>query len=752
MWYYRGNVVAVLGALWTVAAVAEETQHWALRGVIRPELPAVRNRAAIRSPIDRFVVGRLEAEGIGPSSSADRTTLLRRISLDLIGLPPSAREVDTFLRDESPDAYDRQVDRLLSNPHYGEHWARGWLDLCHYADSDGYLTDQSRPVAWRFRQWLVTAFNSDKPYDAFTIEQLAGDLLPKATVEQRIATGFLRQTLSNREGGADLEEFRVAQIVDRTELLGTIWLGLTVGCARCHDHKYDPLSQRDFFSLFAFFDQADEINIDAPLPGELGKFLEAQPQYDRQRRALIGPVESRLTEFQHRWEAKLLYAAQHPGEDHVWDRHWEVLGLVWGGNLGEGQLEGCEIVKRDHTQRSPNQHDRILDYFLRHGTLVDPPAESESLNLKQLSEKLEKLSGEVPWPTRAMAIRAALNPRQTRIHERGDWRAPGDAVAPNVPRYLTDRSRPAPRDRLALARWLVSGEHPLTSRVAVNRIWQTFFGRGLVLTSDDFGTRGNRPSHPLLLDWLAHEWVRCQWSTKALHRRLVGSATYRQASEARRDLAALDPDNVLLARQANLRLTAEQIRDATLAASGLLSSRIGGPAVRPPQPPSVSEESYGNEWKPSTGEDRYRRALYTWIQRTSPFAQGVTFDAPSPGKSCVRRERSNTPLQALTLLNDPVFFEAARSLAGRLLRAPLTSDDARIELAFRWCLARSPEDSERTRLEAYLRDQTAVFETDPGAMRQMQPLAVDGRNPKRAAVWVGLASVLLNLHEFITRD
>ena len=737
-----------------------KASHWSFQPIERPPVPTLRNGNWVRNKIDAFVVHRLEQEGLTPSLPADRETLIRRVTLDLIGLPPTVAEIDVFLNDDRPGAWERLVERLLASPHYGEKWARPWLDLCHYADSDGYLTDQLRPVAWRYRAWLVDALNGDLPFDQFTIEQLAGDLLPRAMPSQRIATGFLRQTLSNREGGADLEEFRVDQVVDRTSLTGTVWLGLTVGCARCHAHKYDPISQREFYQLYAFFDNADEVNIDAPLPGELEPFLNRKPEYDKRRREVLEPVAEKVEQLQKTWEAKLLYAADHPAEDYRWDRYWEVLGLIWGGQLGEGQLEGCEIVRLDWNERTQDQKDRLLYYFLQYGSPVDKQKFSE-LKLSEVRDKLAELEKQLHRPTRAPTVRAAVNMRTSYVHMRGDFRDRGINVVADTPTFLppfstsdeeSGSSNPV-SGRLKFARWVVSPDNPLTPRVTVNRMWQELFGRGIVTTAGDFGTQGARPSHPQLLDWLAEEFIARQWSVKAMHRLIVTSATYRQSSHASDKLLDRDPQNILLARQSSLRFSAEQIRDATLVVSGLLSSKIGGPSVRPPQPESVIKEGFGGHtWTVSEGRDRYRRGLYTFILRTSPFGQMVTFDGPDPSETCTHRERSNTPLQALTLLNDPVFFEAAQALARRILREKTGSLSDRIEHGFRVCVGRYPTSPERDRLVAYYQQQEQLLRVDPQAAQAISPETINGIEPAETAAWIGLSTVFLNLHEFITRN
>jgi hypothetical protein len=606
-------------------------------------------------------------------------------------------------------------------------------------------------VAWRYRQWLIDALNRDLPFDQFTREQLAGDLLSNATIEQRLGTGFLRNTLSNREGGADLEEYRVEQIVDRTRMVGTAWLGLTVGCARCHDHKYDPLSQKEFYQLYAFFDSADEINIDAPLPGETERQRARRPEYERKRAELLKPVAKEVAELQSLWEKKLREAADNPEKDTIWYRQWEVLGLIWGQDEGEGQLEGTEILEIDPVQRTQDQEDRLFDYFLSNGSLIDPPR-FKQLKLAELNKKLTELKATLPKITRAPTMRERPQPRQTYLHVRGDFRSRGIRVQPGTPAFLPPLRAGAGPNRLALVQWLLDAENPLTARVTVNRFWQEFFARGLVLTSEDFGLRGEKPTHPELLDWLAVEFRARGWSMKAIHRLLVTSAAYRQSSRARPELFSRDPNNRLLARQESLRLSADQVRDTTLAVSGLLSRQVGGPSVFPPQPESVTVQAYQNKWTTSQGGDRYRRGLYTFAQRLAPFAQSVTFDAPATTHICTRRERSNTPLQALMLLNDPVFSEAAQSFAARVLRETNGGVEDRIEHAFRLALGRPPEPREKARLRAYYQRQRALLADEPCAAAAMFPGKIEGIDPIESGACMGVCSVLLNLHEFITRD
>ena len=733
------------------AAKKKAREWWSLQPIEKPAVPEVSQPAWVRNGIDAFILARLDQEGVTPSPEADRETLIRRVTLDLIGLPPTPEDVAEFVNDDDPEAYEKLVDRLLASPSYGERWARPWLDLCHYADTDGFLTDQKRPVAWRYRQWLVKALNGDLPFDEFTIEQLAGDLLDEPTQDQLLATGFLRNTLSNREGGADLEEYRVEQVVDRTMIVGATWLGLTVGCARCHDHKFDAISQKEFYQLYAYFDHADELNIDAPLPNEITDWEATREEYERRRDEIVSPYQPGLDELLAAWEARLLQAEANPGEDHIWDRQWEVLGLVWGGHYGEGQLEGCEIVKLGAEKRTKNQKFRLMDYFLSHGSVIDPTKFTE-YKLGEVRPKLLELDKEFPKATRAPTMREMQVPRQTYIHVRGDFRVKGIDVDVGVPAALPALPENSRTDRLALARWLVSPEHPLTSRVTANRTWQEFFGRGIVTSSGDFGLQGELPSHPELLNWLALELQRLDWSMKAFHRLIVTSATYRQSSAARPDIAARDPNNVWVSRQASLRLNSEQVRDITLAVSGLLYPKMHGPCVFPEQPSSVAMEGFDNTWEASEGVEKYRRGLYTWIQRLSPFAQDVTFDAPALSRACTRRERSNTPLQSLTLLNDPVFVEAAQHFARRLMTEASSDFNQRVTYGFQLAYSRNPTEEELALLQAYFLEQHLLFQNDPASAEALFATKIEGVDPAEGAAWTGLASVLLNVHEFITRD
>lgn len=733
------------GAKWPEGlAVAARPSHWAFQKISHPEPPAVRNRAWVRNPVDDFVLAKLEAEGVAPSPEASKTTLIRRLSLDLTGLPPTPDEVRDFLRDNRPDAYERLVDRLLDSPHYGEKWARYWLDLARYADSDGYEKDRTRPWAWRYREWVIDAFNRDLPFDQFTVEQLAGDLLPHRNQDVLVATGFNRNTLTNREGGTDPEQFRDEQVLDRAATLGTVWLGFTVGCAQCHDHKFDPISQKEFYQLAAFFNTQDEVDVPAPLPGEVGPWMAARAEYLRKRQELL--EQYKIPEVQADWENKLRYAAQHKGEHEDWDFAY--------GEFTHTVDNAAKVLFLDPAKRSEVQQVAITDVLIASCGNLFPKDYCEGLKLRELRTKLNDLSAATPQISYAPVLEESDTARATYVHIKGDWREHGAEVHPNTPAVLPPLPAGEKPTRLTLARWLVSPDNPLTARVAVNRIWQELFGRGIVHTSEDFGTQGDRPTHPELLDWLAGEFIGHEWSMKQMVRLVVTSATYRQSSNIRPELEARDPDNTLLARQARLRLPAELIRDEALAAAGLLDLRIGGRSVKPPQPKGVSELSYANsvKWVESTGPDRYRRGLYIHFQRTSPYPQLMNFDAPSADLSCTRRDRTDTPLQALNLMNDVVFFEAAQGLALRLMREGGDTFSDRLDYAYLVTLGREPGARERERMERYFSATRDGLAQDAAAVTALFPSRMEGVPQRDAAVWVEMSRVMLNLDEFITRE
>jgi hypothetical protein len=619
-----------------IEAGAKYEPHWAFVPPKRGEVPVNREGKTSAHPIDAFVLAKLEKAGLKPSPVAEKPALLRRVSLDLVGLLPSPAEVEAFVTDDSPDAYEKVVDKLLASEHYGERQARHWLDLARYADSNGYTVDGARSI-WPYRDWVIRSLNADMPFDQFTAEQLAGDLLPKPTNSQLVATGFHRNTAFNEEGGADPEQFRVERVIDRTNTTAAVWLGLTMNCCQCHDHKYDPLPQADYYRLYAFFNSCDEPNVT----------VGGTPELEKQVNELTA-------------KANELKAA---------------------GKLDEGKAVDAEI---------------------------------------------KKLQGKTPT---SLVLRERKQPRETHVQVRGDFLRKGDLVQPSYPAAV-GKTPEGKLTRLDLAKWLTSAENPLTARVVVNRAWQQFFGKGLVETENDFGLQGSMPTHPELLDWLAVEFREKGWSFKKLHRLIVTSATYRQSSVGRADLKD-DPQNKLLARQNRLRLEAEIIRDVALTASGLLARKVGGPGVYPPLPREVFSFTQSNHaWNESKGEDRYRRGMYTFIWRQSQHHLTTTFDGADAQVACTRRNRSNTPLQALHLANDPAFVEFFDAFGKRVVKDGPKEDAERAAFAFRLCFARTPNDQEAAAVLAYLKKQ-------------------EGDEAKR---WAAVGRVLMNLDEFVTRE
>ncbi len=726
------------------SASSEKARHWSFRPIVRPESRAETTGARDRSPIDSLIRNRLKQEGLAPSPMASRETLIRRVSLDLTGLLPSVDEVDSFLRDDRPDAYERLVDRLLASPRYGEKWARHWLDLARYADSDGYEKDLLRPHAWRWRQWVIQALNRDLSFDRFTIEQLAGDLLPGASPEQRVATGFLRSGLKNREAGVPRGQVRFEETLDQTNTMGSVWLGLTLGCAQCHDHKYDPLSQKEYYQFLAFFNQIEGREMDAPLAGETEAYLEEFPRYRQQRKKLLENEGTSIPSLQARWESMLMEAMEHPGKHLDWD------DILRGAILNELD-RAPELLRSGPAGRTWRENDRVTHYFFKYPGPENAKDKALSEKLTVLKGKLAELEASFPDVTRADVVQA--RPATTHIALRGDYRVPGVEVRPGTPGWLPPLRNGEEPLRLGLARWLVDKDNPLTARVAANRFWQELFGRGLVRTPEDFGTQGSKPSHPELLDWLASEFMRRGWSRKQMLRRLVTSATYRQASRVESRIEEMDPENVLLARQNRLRLSAELIRDAALAAAGVLDSRIGGKSIRPAQPDWISTITYGKSgWEPSSGADRFRRGLYVLFRRSAPYPQMVNFDAPDASATVCRRQRSNTPLQALNLLNDPVFMEAAQILAQRTLRDAPPAWEERLDHIYHLCLSRNPTPDERRLFERFLVRQRAILQEEPESVNQLANGADSEFEPLLAATWTAAARAVLNLDEFITRE
>jgi Protein of unknown function (DUF1553)/Protein of unknown function (DUF1549)/Planctomycete cytochrome C len=725
------------GLPWAAASesgAAKKTDLWSLHPIQKTEPPAVQNTAWVRNPIDRFVLARLENEGIQPSPEAERSTLIRRVSLDLIGLPPSPAEVEQFVNDKSPDAYERLVDRLLASEHYGERWGRHWLDAARYADSDGYTIDGKRDM-WKYRDWVISALNRDEPFDQFTIEQLAGDLLPNPTTDQIVATGFNRNTLLNQEGGIDFEQYRVEAVVDRVSTTGAVFLGLTLGCARCHDHKFDPLSQREFYQMYSFFNNVDEL---AKSWGEEGRSHAQDPVLEfgtPEQLATRDIVKEQIGLLNHELDAykEKLLAKQ---------ADWEA--ALTKQQIGEMREEVRGIFDLPKDKRNDIQLQAVERIYLE-----------SDLGYRERQAGVDALRKRLPDLTTALVMRELPEPRQAYIQLSGDFLRHGADVEPGVPAVLPPLQVEGRPTRLDLARWLVSRNNPLTARVTVNRVWQRYFGKGIVDTQDDFGTQGTPPTHPKLLDWLATEFVDRGWSLKAMHRLIVTSATYRQSSGIRPDLQERDPANQLLARQTRLRLDSEILRDNALAAAGLLSAKVGGPSVFPPQPEGASKlGQIQREWKVSEGEDRYRRGLYTHFWRSSPDPGLMVFDAPNSTTACTRRARSNTPLQALTLLNDEAYVEAAEALAARVLKEAPAETDGRLRYAFELCTAREPDATEQKTLSRFVASQLDDFQTDPKLAQAILRNATQYNKEQlpQLAAWTATARVLLNLDEFITRE
>ncbi len=854
---------------------AQYSQHWSLVPPTYPSLPEVSDSQWPRNAVDRFVLARLEREGLKPSAPADRYALVRRVYLDLLGLPPSPQQADAFVNDQREDAYERLVERLLASPRYGERWARRWLDLARYSDTNGYEKDRPRTM-WPYRDWVIDALNEDMPFDQFTVEQVAGDMLPEATQRQRIATGFHRNTMINEEGGIDPLEFRFLAVVDRLGTTGTTWLGLTVGCAQCHTHKYDPISQEEYYQLFALLNNANEPTLEVPLPdgveqqtrietriadleaklAEHFPAAEASDDADARRQLLESRFEAwcqQTTDAATVWqpltpqevqteaasvdilpdgsvlvsgdqtkndiftlvfpsaprtitairlealphdslpergpgrrlagqgasagvgdfflsrigltavdaqgqqraapfaEASATFAAQdrdarfaiddqgdtgwsiagRPGERHV-----AVFNLATPLTIQEQeQLEirlehesfypsglgrfRIAVTSDTRPARATLLPDEILTMLRSHDVRRRETRQAllrhylaEAPELAAQHQQIAELRKQIPAHPTALVMqeRPDRHRRTTRVHHRGEFLQAKQAVEPNVPVALHPLPAGAPRNRLALARWLVARDNPLVARVVVNRHWQALFGQGLVRTTEDFGMQGKTPTHPLLLDWLAVQFMDSGWSLKELHRTIVSSATYRQTSAITGRLMEQDPENRLLARGPRMRVDAELIRDIVLSASGQLSNKMGGPSVFPPQPAGISENSYGPlSWEVSEGEDRYRRGLFTFSKRTAPYATFGLFDAPS-GEACLpRRVNSNTPLQALDMLNDPVVVEAAQMLARRVIK--LDGDERRAEFLFRACLTRPPHDDELQAITTFFQHEYRRFES-----------------------------------------
>jgi hypothetical protein len=709
-------------------------QHWSFVKPVRPPVPKPSTQYPVLSnPIDKFVVARLAKEGLKPSPEADKERLIRRVTLDLTGLPPTPEEVDAFLKDATPNAYEKVVDRLLASPRFGERMAWDWLDAARYADSNGYQGDGERTM-WPWRDWVVRAFNENLPYDKFTVWQLAGDRLPNATKEQILATGFNRNHMINGEGGRIPEENRVEYVFDQTETTGTIWLGLTLTCARCHDHKFDPISRRDYYRLFAYFNQTP-VNggggsgqtapvIDFATPEQEQKRKTAQAAYDALVKKVV-PIEAKLREA----------------------------GMVKNKD-GKYETTLPQVIE-SALRKGPNDRaDQNYDELIKHFKDTEPEYVKLLGELRKARRERDAANVAVP---KVMVMADLPQPRDTFMLTRGAYDKKEGKVVPGTPDVFSDQWFPPVfrQNRLDLANWIVSPDNPLTARVTVNRFWQTFFGTGLVKTTEDFGVQGERPSHPELLDWLAVEFVESKWDTKRLVRLMVTSATYRQSSKLTPQLIERDPENRLLARGPRHRLPSWMIRDQALVASGLLTPTIGGPAVKTYQPAGIWEEAtFGNKrYQQDKGEALYRRSLYVFWRRI--IGPTVFFDAATRQTCSVKTVTTNTPLHALATLNDVTYVEAARALAQLALEKGGDTDAERLAFAFRRATARKPTAQELQILTGALERQRELFAKDPAEAAKLLKVGDSPRNEKLDATdHAALAVVcllILNMDETLNK-
>ncbi|HAP07472.1 MAG TPA: hypothetical protein DCR20_06580, partial [Planctomycetaceae bacterium] len=692
---------------------AKYSEHWAFTVPQSPAVPAVRNTAWVRNPIDSFVLSRLESEGLQPAPEADRAVLIRRLSIDLTGLPPTPQEVDAFVASTDPMAWEQLVDRLLSSPHYGERMALPWLDAARYADSNGFQQDGDT-WQWIWRDWLVSALNQDLPFDQLTIWQLAGDLLPDPTTEQKIASGFNRNHLLNGEGGAIPEEQRWVILFDRMETTATTWLGLTLNCAQCHDHKYDPLTQRDYYSLLDGFNRVPE---------------SGTPQYFSSRIRVAAPfLEVPSAAFLQRQEE--LQAAINMADEQIraatadefqkWQEAVQVTGALPGGDALPAALK--LLLAKPAADRSAEEQSAVQSELRKlFDQKVVPSMKDRVPAIGQKEQAAGRLAEFRADQLPRVMIMSDAQPRETRILNRGDYLTPGDKVEFSTPAFLPALPADAPRNRLGFARWLVSGQHPLTARVQVNRMWQYFFGTGLVRTSEDLGVQSEYPEHLPLLDWLATEFPSRGWSLKQMHRLIVTSAAYRQSSRVTPELSLRDPENRLMARASRFRMPAMILRDWALATAGLLDVRIGGPPVYPYQPDGIWEslaitKERDFTYPASSGNDLYRRSLYTFWRRTVGPAN--MFDASNRQACRVRMTPTSTPLHALTTLNDPTWVEAARVLAERCL-VESSDTDGRLTLAFRRVAGRVPSAADLVVLRRLLQRQQQIYATDAAAAKAL---------------------------------
>ncbi len=797
---------------------AEWGVHWAYNKVEEPGIPSIRSwrnlfgllgsdTKWVQNEIDYFVLDKLREKRLSYNGEAEREILIRRLSLDLTGLPPDEDEVKEFVADSSPEAYEKLVDRLLASPAFGERWASMWMDLARYADTKGYERDASR-VIWKYRDYVIDAFNKDKPFDQFTIEQLAGDLLKGEdglpTDEQLIATAFHRNTMNNDEGGTEDEEFRVAAVIDRVNATWEVWHGTTFGCVQCHSHTYDPIRHEEYYKYLAFFNNTRDEDVTSETPTlrhyktedslQAAALRDWVSRYDKKQAAdvyrfmkvtepkvnshdfSLGPrstlLDSKYLGIQHKGSA-IAPALTFTGKERM---------LITLGTGKEGarirfytdstrtlKVADIEVPKTGSTWRDSLMVIRIPELSGRHSLFVEvehPKAPEDWVSFKWIAFQ-EAFPGGPEGEGKekeyaGLLSRRVLNTpvmwegegdlfRKTQVFERGNWLVKGDVVTPSVPALFDRLPDDYPANRLGLARWMVSRDNPLTSRVIVNRLWEQLFGLGIVETLEDFGSQGAQPTHQELLDWLSARFMDGYgWSTKRLLKTIVMSATYRQSSETTPEKNSSDPDNRWLSRGPRVRLGAEQVRDQALAASGLLSHKMHGPSVMPPQPDGIWLSPYsGEKWVVSEGEDKYRRALYTYWKRTSPYPSMTTFDAPSREFCQSRRIRTNTPLQALVTLNDPVYMEAAEKLAKKMCGSSKTLDD-QLSSGYYFLTFKKVSPEKLDALKRVYGEALAEFKSDTARVSEFLTFGAE-RSPEVAAMAL-TANVLLNLDEVITKE
>lgn len=806
-----------------IAQGAEWETHWAYIPPTQPKIPSIKIAAKTSNEIDPFIVKRLTDHDLALSSRAEPAILARRLSLDLIGLPPSPEEIQAYVENPSKENYEALVDRLLASPHFGEHWAAMWLDLARYADSQGYEKDPYRSI-WTFRDWVIRAFNADMPFDEFSQAQLAGDLMPEQEESDLIATAFHRNTMNNTEGGTEDEEFRTAAVIDRVNTTWTVWQSTTMECVQCHSHPYDPFRQEDYYRSYAFFNNTQDADLDSETP--YVEQLEAQD--DSAFAAVIEWINTHHPKQQIDSQASLIEQSKqalfprirpadaddfndvevnHSGSVDNWarlpnnipDKKFYFLlsdidltgmeAISWtykvGGNQGRFEVrrdsmngplvQGFNAPEADkkrktRTHREPlsepsGVHDLYVHLINTNAAMSDPEGRLDLIELefhyadreipaplREMQDSLLRLRKKATR-TPIMKERTANNRRITRLFERGNWLVPSDTVEADVPHSFPPLAEEDQVDRLAFATWLFDKQNPLTARVAVNRFWEQLFGVGLVETTEDFGTQGMKPSHPELLDWLAlHFSEELNWSVKQLLKTMVMSATYQQRTHASPEMLRIDPQNRLYSRGPRVRLTAEQVRDQALTVSGLLSRKQFGKPVMPPQPEGIWQVVYsGMQWKVSEGEDRYRRAIYTYWRRTSPYPSLISFDSPSREFCVSRRIRTNTPLQALITLNDPVFVEAAEALANRMIREGGSSLEEQLRYGYQLALLREPS-SDALAVLKQLHEEAKAELAPVGSQGLAQKVSDVTETDQQVAALAVVANAILNLDGFIMKE